>query len=55
MTLTCKHCGGALELEGQSYGPETAHESYRCANCGATGTYRFGEGGEHMSGCVTDR
>lgn len=52
MTLQCR-CGGALELTDQVYTDDLATERYRCASCGATGTYRFGADGDVMSGCVT--
>lgn len=65
MTLTCE-CGGALEIVEQDYNYDNegfavgmAFEKYRCASCGRTGTYEFGEqNGQHtdrMSGCVTNR
>jgi hypothetical protein len=53
MVLRCE-CGGSLELTGQSYGEETAFESYECVSCGRTGTYSFGGATDSMSGCVTD-
>lgn len=54
MVLQCDNCGGALELTSQSYGEESAVESYQCASCGQTGTYSFGGGIDRKSGCVTE-
>lgn len=51
MTLRCA-CGGAVELTAQSYGEESAVERYECVSCGATGTYRFGAGGDRVTGCL---
>lgn len=45
-------CGGALKLQSQSYGEDTAFESYECASCGETGTYTFGDCQDRVSGCV---
>jgi len=57
--LVCK-CGGSLEITSQTY-PEDedgnnigmALEVYECASCGRTGSFKFGQGQEIMSGCVT--
>lgn len=53
MGLKCD-CGGRLEIRQQHY-PDTgmAHESYGCVACGRMGSYRFGNGREETSGCVT--
>jgi len=53
MTLRCE-CGGAVELNNQSHGEDMAFESYQCVSCGATGTYRFDENGDELSGCLLD-
>lgn len=52
MALRCD-CGGALELTGQSYGDDSAFESYECVSCGRRGTYSFGGPTETKTGCVT--
>lgn len=61
MVLQCE-CGGALEITENSYDRDSdgniteegsALEVYECVSCGRTGTYRFGDGGESTSGCVT--
>ena len=58
MTLVCECGSRALEFEFQDY-PDNglATEKYKCAMCGRTGTYRFGEqNGRHvdeMTGCLT--
>ncbi len=63
MTLICECGSHDLEFEYQSY-PEDdgratgiATERYKCALCGRTGTYRFGERNgrqvNEMSGCLT--
>ena len=61
MTLVCE-CGGSLEITHQQYdrdadgnitGEGQAYEEYRCMSCGRTGSYTFGDGGEHMTGCLT--
>lgn len=59
MTLACK-CGSInLEYVEQDYPDDgLAHERYECADCGRTGSYRFGEQNGHrverMSGCITE-
>lgn len=64
MVLRCSECGGAVELQAASYPTDTsghskgvAFETYECVECGATGTYRFGDrDGQHVdetSGCLT--
>jgi len=52
MTLVCE-CGGVLEIENQSYGEDSAFESFKCANCGRTGSMRHDTTGTNLSGCVT--
>jgi len=51
MTLRCE-CGGAVELQAQSYNDTTAHETYECASCGRTGSLSFGDYGETKTGCL---
>lgn len=49
-------CGGSVEIQSQSYGEDSAFESYKCVDCGRTGTMRFSNGTETLSGClVTER
>ncbi|MFB6189667.1 MAG: hypothetical protein ABEI57_07260 [Halapricum sp.] len=50
--LRCE-CGGALSLEDASGGPQSFLETYRCASCGRTGTYRAGAEGDETTGVVT--
>lgn len=55
MTLRCE-CGGRVEVrEGSNPDTGGRHwESYRCVECGGTGTYRFGDGyPDETTGCLT--
>lgn len=52
MTLRCGECGGSVEVQDVSAGPEFAVERYECVGCGGTGTYTNGPAGERTSGVV---
>jgi hypothetical protein len=60
MTLICRCGSHALRITSQTYPTDddgravgTATECYECEECGATGSYIFGDGSDHTTGCVT--
>lgn len=50
--LRCE-CGGSLELQDATGGPESFFEMYRCTACGRSGGFRAGKEESSTSGCVT--
>jgi transposase-like protein len=60
--LECECGSPAIEIVDATYAEDadgrptgTAFERYECPDCGRTGNYSFGDGGERTSGCVTTR
>lgn len=51
MTIACE-CGGAVEIEEQTYGEDMAFESYECVSCESTGTLIITDSGTSLSGCL---
>ncbi len=53
MSLRCNNCGGAVVVQGGSYGENSMFERYRCPDCGGTATMTITESSnKHFTGCL---